>query len=205
MEKMYSTQLGEEEVLKGPKCQDCGNQAKKDCAYSRCRSCCKNKGFNCHTHIRSTWIPADRRRHRMDHPSDQHHLHEHKRHKQINTISSSDEFKFPAVTSSMTTLTCVQVRSMDETVNETAYQTSVEIGGHVFSGILYDQGPDEQSFNNIHPLDQQQNLNLFSSNVIHTGDDGASASATIAATASHRRLLYPPPHPLPSFRPGMPY
>lgn len=141
----------------------------------------------------------------MDHPSDQHHLHEHKRHKQINTISSSDEFKFPAVTSSMTTLTCVQVRSMDETVNETAYQTSVEIGGHVFSGILYDQGPDEQSFNNIHPLDQQQNLNLFSSNVIHTGDDGASASATIAATASHRRLLYPPPHPLPSFRPGMPY
>lgn len=125
----------------------------------------------------------------------------------MSNISGSDEFKFPAVASSMTTLTCVQVHSMDETVNETAYQTSVEIGGHVFSGILYDQGPDEQSFNNIHPLDQQQNLNLFSSNAIHTGDDGASASAsaTIAATASHRRLLFPPPHPFPSFRPGMPY
>lgn len=123
----------------------------------------------------------------------------------MSNISGSDEFKFPAVTSSMATLTCVQVRSMDETVNETAYQTSVEIGGHVFSGILYDQGPDQQSFNTIHSLDQQQNLNLFSSNAIHTGDDGASASATIGATASHRRFLFPPPHPLPSFRPGMPY
>jgi len=58
---MYSTQLGEEKVLKGLKCQDCGNQAKKDCAYSRWRSCCNNKGFNYHTHIRSTWIPADRK------------------------------------------------------------------------------------------------------------------------------------------------
>lgn len=58
---MYSTQLGGEEVLKGLKCQDCGNQSKKDCAYSRCRSCCKNKDFSCHTHIRSTWIPADRK------------------------------------------------------------------------------------------------------------------------------------------------
>ncbi|RHN38505.1 putative transcription factor STY-LRP1 family [Medicago truncatula] len=52
--KMYSTQLGGEEVLKSLKCQDCGNQAKKDCAYSRCRSCCKNKDFNCHTHIRTS-------------------------------------------------------------------------------------------------------------------------------------------------------
>nr|ABN08590.1 Zinc finger, LRP1-type [Medicago truncatula] len=42
------------EVLKGLKCQDCGNQAKKDCAYSRCRSCCKNKDFNCQTHIRTS-------------------------------------------------------------------------------------------------------------------------------------------------------
>jgi len=121
----------------------------------------------------------------------------------MSNIAGSDEFKFPAVTSSMATLTCVQVRSMDETVNETAYQTSVEIGGHVFSGILYDQGPDQQSFNTIRSLDQQQNLNLFSSNAIHTRDEGASA--TMAATTSHRHLLFPPPHPLPSFKPGMPY
>jgi LRP1 type putative zinc finger protein len=79
-----------------------------------------------------------------------------------------EELKFPSVVSSMATLNCVQMRSMDDKVNEMAYQTSVEIGGHVFNGILYDQGLDQQSFNNnttgdfyIDHLDQQQNLNLF--------------------------------------------
>ncbi|XP_045821910.1 protein SHI RELATED SEQUENCE 3-like [Trifolium pratense] len=196
-EEMSATQLTEE-VLQGSKCEECGNQAKKDCAYSRCRNCCKNKGFNCQTHIRSTWIPADRRRrHRMDQPpNQQHQLHEHKKHKQINPFSSFEEFKFPAVVNSMATLTCVQMRSMDDRVNEMAYQTSVEIGGHVFNGILYDQGLDQPRFNNntrgdysIDNIHQQQNLNHFY--------DGA--------TASHHHLLYPPPHPLPSFRPNMPY
>lgn len=58
---------GLETVVKGSKCEECGNQAKKDCAYSRCRTCCKNKGFKCQTHIRSTWIPVDRRRHKVEH------------------------------------------------------------------------------------------------------------------------------------------
>lgn len=31
---------------------------------------------------------------------------------------------------------------MDDTEEEYAYQTAVSIGGHVFKGILYDQGPD---------------------------------------------------------------
>lgn len=61
--KRSTMEAAQEVVVKGSKCQDCGNQAKKDCEYSRCRSCCKNKGFNCQTHIRSTWIPVDRRRH----------------------------------------------------------------------------------------------------------------------------------------------
>ncbi|GAU47615.1 hypothetical protein TSUD_90200 [Trifolium subterraneum] len=196
---MSATQL-REEVLKGSKCEECGNQAKKDCAYSRCRNCCKNKGFNCQTHIRSTWIPADRRRrHRMEYQPP--NLDEHKRNKQINPFSSFEEFKFPAVVSSMATLTCVQMRSMDDKVNEMAYQTSIEIGGHLFNGILYDQGLD-QSFNNntrgdyyIDHLDQQQNRNLFY--------DGATAN--MAAAASNHHLLLPPPHPLPSFGPSMPY
>ncbi|KAL0454142.1 UNVERIFIED_CONTAM: protein SHI RELATED SEQUENCE 7 [Sesamum latifolium] len=29
-------------------------------------------------------------------------------------------------------------------VDQYAYQTSVSIGGHVFTGILYDQGPEDQ-------------------------------------------------------------
>ncbi|CAL9779177.1 unnamed protein product [Musa acuminata subsp. burmannicoides] len=46
-------------------CQDCGNQAKKDCSHRRCRTCCKSRGFECSTHVKSTWIPAARRRERQ--------------------------------------------------------------------------------------------------------------------------------------------
>ncbi|OEL34087.1 hypothetical protein BAE44_0004898 [Dichanthelium oligosanthes] len=46
-------------------CQDCGNQAKKDCGHNRCRTCCKSRGFDCSTHVKSTWVPAARRRERQ--------------------------------------------------------------------------------------------------------------------------------------------
>lgn len=46
-------------------CQDCGNQAKKDCSHRRCRTCCKSRGFDCLTHVKSTWVPAARRRERL--------------------------------------------------------------------------------------------------------------------------------------------
>ncbi|WOL19139.1 hypothetical protein Cni_G27936 [Canna indica] len=49
----------------GISCQDCGNQAKKDCAHLRCRTCCKSRGFQCSTHVRSTWVPAAKRRERQ--------------------------------------------------------------------------------------------------------------------------------------------
>ncbi|OMO72796.1 Zinc finger, lateral root primordium type 1 [Corchorus capsularis] len=49
----------------GTTCQDCGNQAKKDCSHRRCRTCCKSRGFDCHTHVKSTWVPAARRRERQ--------------------------------------------------------------------------------------------------------------------------------------------
>jgi len=50
-------------MIMGRKCEDCGNQAKKDCVYMRCRTCCKSKAFHCQTHIKSTWVPAYRRSH----------------------------------------------------------------------------------------------------------------------------------------------
>ncbi|KAL4359070.1 hypothetical protein AHAS_Ahas08G0040600 [Arachis hypogaea] len=40
---------------------DCGNQAKKDCPHMRCRTCCKSCGFDCQTHVKSTWVPASKR------------------------------------------------------------------------------------------------------------------------------------------------
>nr|GMD73626.1 protein LATERAL ROOT PRIMORDIUM 1 [Ipomoea batatas] len=46
-------------------CQDCGNQAKKDCIHRRCRTCCKSRGLDCSTHVKSTWVPAARRRERQ--------------------------------------------------------------------------------------------------------------------------------------------
>lgn len=49
----------------GLSCQDCGNQAKKDCPHMRCRTCCKSRGFECQTHIKSTWVPASKRRERQ--------------------------------------------------------------------------------------------------------------------------------------------
>ncbi|CAL0303582.1 unnamed protein product [Lupinus luteus] len=45
-------------------CQDCGNRAKKDCSFRRCRTCCKGRGYDCSTHVKSTWVPASRRRDR---------------------------------------------------------------------------------------------------------------------------------------------
>ncbi|KAJ0629728.1 putative transcription factor STY-LRP1 family [Helianthus annuus] len=34
--------------------------------------------------------------------------------------------------------------SIDETEDQFAYQAAVNIGGHLFKGILYDQGPEDQ-------------------------------------------------------------
>lgn len=39
-------------------CRDCGNRAKKECLFERCRTCCKSRGYNCVTHVKSTWIPS---------------------------------------------------------------------------------------------------------------------------------------------------
>ncbi|KAJ6326060.1 hypothetical protein OIU78_013203 [Salix suchowensis] len=50
-------------------CRDCGNRAKKECQYRRCRTCCKSGGYECTTHLKSTWVPAARRRERLGYSS----------------------------------------------------------------------------------------------------------------------------------------
>lgn len=57
-------------------CRDCGNRAKKECLFERCRTCCKSRGYNCATHVKSTWIPSS--------SSSQHHH---------SSSSSSDRYK----------------------------------------------------------------------------------------------------------------
>lgn len=49
---------------------------------------------------------------------------------------------FPAELNSPAVFRCVRVSSADDTDDQYAYQTAVNIGGHVFKGILYDQGPE---------------------------------------------------------------
>lgn len=49
---------------------------------------------------------------------------------------------FPAEVSSPALFRCVRVSAMDDVEEQYAYQTAVNIGGHVFKGLLYDQGLD---------------------------------------------------------------
>lgn len=50
--------------------------------------------------------------------------------------------QFPPELNSPAVFRCVKVSAMDAPDERYAYQTAVNIGGHVFKGILYDQGTD---------------------------------------------------------------
>ncbi|XP_062098254.1 protein EXPRESSION OF TERPENOIDS 1-like [Humulus lupulus] len=158
----------------GMNCQDCGNQAKKDCIHLRCRTCCKSRGFQCQTHVKSTWVPAAKRRERqqqltalqLQQQEQQFRvLDNSKRHREnqggsaaliactntttttttrLPSTSSGLELggAFPAEVNSSAVFRCVKVSGMDDVDENYAYQTAVNIGGHVFKGILYDHGPE---------------------------------------------------------------
>ncbi|KAG6571704.1 Protein EXPRESSION OF TERPENOIDS 1, partial [Cucurbita argyrosperma subsp. sororia] len=126
-------------------CQDCGNQAKKDCSHLRCRTCCKSRGFHCQTHVKSTWVPATKRRERQ--------LQRHQIVRQQSQLDQPDQTapvdtpglevaNFPAEFNSSAVFRCVKVSAIDDVEEQFAYQTSVNIGGRMFKGILYDQGPE---------------------------------------------------------------
>ncbi|KAF7066847.1 hypothetical protein CFC21_072773 [Triticum aestivum] len=148
----------------GTSCQDCGNQAKKDCQHQRCRTCCKSRGFACSTHVKSTWVPASKRRERQQQltalaasaaattggagPSRD--LTKRPRARlaaTTPTTSSGDQQmvtvaeRFPREVSSEAVFRCVRLGPVDQAEAELAYQTTVSIGGHVFKGILHDVGP----------------------------------------------------------------
>ncbi|MBA0851982.1 hypothetical protein Goshw_029941 [Gossypium schwendimanii] len=130
-------------------CQDCGNQAKKDCPHMRCRTCCKSRGFDCQTHVKSTWVPASKRRERQQ---QQQQLVSAQQHQQIVRAEQSKRHRenptglelgnFPAELSSEAVFRCVRVSNVEDADDQYAYQTAVNIGGHVFKGILYSQGPE---------------------------------------------------------------
>ncbi|KAI3959117.1 hypothetical protein MKX01_023793 [Papaver californicum] len=208
-------------------CQDCGNQAKKDCVHMRCRTCCKSRGFPCQTHVKSTWVPASRRRERQQQlqalqeqqqqqlRGDHHHnrLRERENPKRLRENPNSSTLvahripthhtsglevgNFPAELNSSAVFRCVRVSGIEETDEQYAYQTAVNIGGHLFKGILYDQGPDSHYVHGesssggggAGAMYQQRNLITDSTTTANT------TTVTVATTASllDPTSLYPTP------------
>uniref|UniRef100_A0A7C9AXW0 Uncharacterized protein n=2 Tax=Opuntia streptacantha TaxID=393608 RepID=A0A7C9AXW0_OPUST len=154
-------------------CQECGNQAKKDCTHRRCRTCCRSRGFECETHVKSTWVPAARRRERQimggsgggassgstsgakkprlissattSHTSTSNTVDTGSSHQEPGSLPG--QVKAPAV------FKCVRVTAVEGGKDEYAYQAVVRIGGHVFKGFLYDQGVDpREGFPNMSEL-----------------------------------------------------
>ncbi|KAE9588355.1 hypothetical protein Lal_00003006 [Lupinus albus] len=140
----------------GINCQDCGNQAKKDCPHLRCRTCCKSRGFQCQTHVKSTWVPAAKRREKQQQQQQQpqqqqfwgrdHSSRQNRENQGVASLSVTttglEQGQFPPELNSQAVFRCVKVSPMYAPDERYAYQTAVNIGGHVFKGILYDQGPD---------------------------------------------------------------
>ncbi|KAJ0971058.1 hypothetical protein J5N97_019017 [Dioscorea zingiberensis] len=171
----------------GMSCQDCGNQAKKDCSHMRCRTCCKSRGFQCSTHVKSTWVPASKRRERQQQLAalQQRNTEPSKRPRELPitttnaaTSSGMEAVSFPAEVSSPAVFRCVRVSPMDEAEDEYAYQTVVSIGGHVFKGILYDQGPDSHLHHHHHHHPGE------SSSPTAAGVPSSSAAAVVPASAA---------------------
>ncbi|KAL1569527.1 protein EXPRESSION OF TERPENOIDS 1-like [Salvia divinorum] len=149
----------------GISCQDCGNQAKKDCSHMRCRTCCKSRGFQCQTHVKSTWVPAAKRREKqqqlaaLQQRQEEGKDRDQSAKRQRENPSSSNSLvctriptsatglelgNFPSEVNAEAVFRCVRVSAIDDAEDQYTYQTAVNISGHVFKGILYDQGTETQ-------------------------------------------------------------
>ncbi|KAG8659978.1 protein SHI RELATED SEQUENCE 1 isoform X1 [Manihot esculenta] len=207
----------------GVSCQDCGNQAKKDCIHMRCRTCCRSRGLDCPTHVKSTWVPASKRRERQQQLNalQQQQLRgENPKRLSENPCSSSlacirlpnsasdaglELGNFPAEVSSPAVFRCVRVSGMEKDDDQYAYQTAVNIGGHLFKGILYDHGPESTYMpatetSSADASGGVQQLNLItaataSAVISPTGGGGGitSASSSAAAAFIDPSSLYPTP------------
>lgn len=223
-------------------CQDCGNQAKKDCPHMRCRTCCKSRGFQCQTHVKSTWVPAAKRRERQQQLSalQTQQQQQQQNQQQLSLIrgdnpkrlrenpggggggssslactrlptstSGLDVGNFPAEVNYPATFRCVRVSAMDDAEEQYAYQTAVNIGGHVFKGILYDQGLESRyatsggagageassggggGHGHHHDHDPQPPLNLIGTAA------AATANAAVTSTNPALTMLDPSIYPTP--------
>ncbi|KAG5050883.1 hypothetical protein JHK87_003081 [Glycine soja] len=180
----------------GISCQDCGNQAKKDCPHMRCRTCCKSRGYDCQTHVKSTWVPASKRRERQQALAALQQQQQEQQQQQQRDISKrprdptsctrlpssglEEEGNFPSVVSSPAEFRCVRVSCVEDADDRYAYQTAVSIGGHVFKGILYDYGPE----NNNHNNSNNNSNNNYTAGETSAGVVAAAQPLNLAAISS---------------------
>ncbi|XP_010526780.1 PREDICTED: protein SHI RELATED SEQUENCE 2-like isoform X1 [Tarenaya hassleriana] len=167
-------------------CRDCGNQAKKGCAHMRCRTCCKSRGFDCATHVRSTWIPVAKRRERQQQTmATEGGANIPKRPRDASSTGALDmgEPSFPAEVNSEAVFRCVRMSGVDDENGQYAYQTMMNINGHVFKGILYDQGP--QSSHNISCGSGGSDHQSSSAGIGAGGNPFNPAAAAAGASSSH--------------------
>ncbi|KAF0898314.1 hypothetical protein E2562_007165 [Oryza meyeriana var. granulata] len=200
-------------------CQDCGNQAKKDCTHLRCRTCCKSRGFDCPTHVKSTWVPAAKRRERQSllaaaaesskRPRDPAASASHPITTTPTTSSGEQQQmmvgeRFPREVSSEAVFRCVRLGPVDEADAEVAYQTTVSIGGHLFKGILHDVGPEPSSGGGIGRHAAGGEGSSPSTAAAPQGGGGEGSSSVAAAVSSSAVVMDPYPTPGP-FGGGAPF
>ena len=97
----------------------------------------------------------------------------------------------------------MRVSSIDDEDEEYAYQTAVNIGGHVFKGILYDQGPSDDHRYSSSPAaiaaeTSQHHLNLLASASSVATATGVTAS-NINNASIDPSLVYSTAAPINSF------
>ncbi|KAM7266814.1 hypothetical protein ACFE04_008980 [Oxalis oulophora] len=152
-------------------CKDCGNRAKKECEFRRCRTCCKTRGYDCFTHVKSTWIPVSTRREkrggdggssggsscgggggggkrqRLDYTCTNSSNDAKAFNFESNAYHQDAGFKksLPSKVFAPAAFRCIRVTAINNGEAEVAYQATVNISGHVFKGFLYNKGVDEKS------------------------------------------------------------
>ena len=99
----------------------------------------------------------------------------------------------PAEVNTMATFHVVRVSSMDEGVDQYAYQTSVKIGGHVFKGILYDQGLERSCHTTVDQISSTTSSLFQQPNFVNSSAlISATGSATINAFAASQEQQQQP-------------
>lgn len=97
---------------------------------------------------------------------------------------------FPAEVNSAAVFRCVRLSQVNDTDDQFAYRTEVNIGGHVFKGLLYDHGPESNYIAGDSSSGGSggiQQLNLIAS----------AATTTTTAAAAGTTFLDPSLYPAP--------